>query len=122
MSKLFRTPLRTRRSPVRADTPEKDRKPAMYFAFTSLVPVGVDVWVTTGNVVTETQPAQWESVKTWYGGGRDNIISDAEAAFLIAANPEYAGYITDITGPVVPPVLGGSGYGVGPFGQSGYGT
>lgn len=128
MPKIFRPPLRYKRPPVRVDTPEKDRKPAIYFGASSLVDVGVNVWVTVDNVVTETQPVRWELVKTLYGGGRENIISDAEVAFLVAANPEYAACMFDIatTVPVTPPVGGGgtsgSGYGTTGYGTGGYGN
>lgn len=126
MSKIFRTPLRYKRPPVRVDTPRGDRKPAIYFSQASLVDVGVNVWLTVDNTVTETQPVKWELVKTMYQGGAENIITDAEAAFLIAANPEYAGCMFDIGSP--PPTGGGgtggsgSGFGVGGFGTQGFGT
>lgn len=105
------------------DTSLRDMVPAIYFhSPDGLIPIGVNVWVTTDSAVSETQPPLWDSVKTVYYGGHENPISDAEAAFLIAANPEYADYIFDDSVPAPPDGGGvGSGFGVSGYGSGGYG-
>jgi hypothetical protein len=122
MAKIFRTPLRTTRPPITRHTPEKDIKPAIFFRKQDLVAVGVNVYLLNDNTVTEKQPRYWTDVKTFYQGGAENIISDDEAAFLVAANPEYAACLFPVGGVVTPPTGGPSGYGVGAYGVGPYGA
>ena len=97
----FTPPSRTTVPRVRADTPENDRTPSIYF--TSNIPIGVNVWVDTNNVISETQPAVAEArtnsdgsvtpgVKKVYLGGRSHTINATEVADLTAA-----GYGASIT-------------------------
>jgi hypothetical protein len=123
--KVFIPPSRHTVPPVGAETPPEDYAPAIYF--NDPIRAGENVFLTTGGVVTEAQPEVWELVKTVWWGGHINTITDAEAAILTAAG--YGANIqTVVTGtdpvppPVIPPVLPGSGWGVGGWGTEGWGT
>lgn len=120
MGLIFRPPYRWYDPPVLPSTPLEQQSPAKYFK--DLIPVGVNVYLTSAGVVTETQPSHWEDVKFVWWGGRDNPVSSADAAFLTAANPDYAACIVSDTTVDTPPSGGSSGYGTSGFGTSGYGV
>ena len=79
----FTPPTRTYVPTVRADTPEADKRPMIYFS--PSVPVGVNVWWSTANVISETQPATAEEVRKVWHGGRTHTITEDEAVILRAA-------------------------------------
>ena len=86
---------------VRADTPDDQLTPSIYF--TANIPIGANVWWWTDNTISETQPPLAEKrlnadgtytqgvYKVWHGGHIHTITSD-EAAMLTAA-----GYGANIT-------------------------
>ena len=102
---LFTPPSRFTVPRVRADTPDNDLTPNIYFK--SDIPIGVNVWLDTANVISETQPPLAERrlnadgtytpgvQKVWHGG-RTHTITDAEAVLLAAA-----GYGANITYPAI---------------------
>lgn len=102
MTIIFTPPTRTFVPTVRADTPESDRKPMIFF--TPSIPIGVNVWLYTNNTISETQPPLWEKrlnadgtttpgvQKVWYGG-HSHEITAAEKVTLTAA-----GYGANIVG------------------------
>ena len=53
--------------------------------FSPSVPVGVNVWWSTANVISETQPATAEEVRKVWHGGRTHTITEDEAVILRAA-------------------------------------
>ena len=97
----FTPPTRFTVPRVRADTPENDLTPNIYFK--SDIPIGVNVWLDTANVISETQPPLAERrlnadgtytpgvQKVWLGG-RTHTINANEVAILTAA-----GYGASIT-------------------------
>ena len=86
---LFTPPVRTYNPRVNGDTPEWQMKPAIFFAASN--GIGVNVWWSTANVISETQPATTEEVKKVWHGGRTHTITEDEAVTLRAA-----GYTADI--------------------------
>jgi len=88
---IFTPPIRSYDPPIAADTPEWQKKPAIWNR-SGLIPRGVNVFKLTDGTYTEQQPftnapftSGWELVAFVYYGGHSYEISDAEAALLIAA-------------------------------------
>lgn len=80
---LFTPPTRTYNPRVNGDTPEWQMSPAIFFASTN--PVGVNVWWSTANAISETQPATAAEVKKVWHGGHVHTITEDEAVMLRAA-------------------------------------
>ena len=79
----FTPPNRTFVPRVRANMSEADQRPMIYF--TADIPKGVNVWLSTANVISETQPALAAEVKKVWLGGRTHTITEDEAVTLRAA-------------------------------------
>jgi len=80
----FSPPVRVRNSAVVGWRDMFSQSPMKFFSANGRVPKGVNVYVTTGGVVTETFP-RWENVATVYYGGHVTEVDAAEAAVLTAA-------------------------------------
>lgn len=59
--------------------------------FDADIPVGVNVWWSTANVISETQPATEAEVRKVWHGGRTHTITEDEAVML-----RSAGYTANI--------------------------
>ena len=80
---LFTPPTRTYVPRVLPSTPEWQQSPSKFFE--ADIPVGVNVWWSTANVISETQPAEAADVKKVWHGGRTHTITEDEAVILRAA-------------------------------------
>ena len=91
---LFTPPSRFNVPRVRANTPDNERTPHIYFK--ADIPIGANVWLWTDNTISESQPPLAERrlnadgtytpgvQKVWHGGRTHTITAD-EAVLLTAA-------------------------------------
>ena len=103
----FTPPSRVLVPVVTPNVPMYQQRPFAFFK--PSIPRGINVWIDTNNVVSETQPPLWEprilkdadgnvvgaipGVKTVFYGGHSYEINDNQKAILIAA-----GYGDNIVG------------------------
>ena len=80
---LFTPPTRTYVPRILPTTPEWQQSPSKYFV--ADIPVGVNVWWSTANVISETQPDAAEDVRKVWHGGRTHTITEDEAVMLRSA-------------------------------------
>lgn len=107
MTILFTPPSRVMVPVVTPNVPKEQQRPFAYFK--PSIPRGINVWIDTNNLVSETQPPLWEArtvtdasgnilsvtpgVKQVYYGGRTYTITQSEKDVLVAA-----GYADNISG------------------------
>ena len=80
---LFTPPIRSYVPRVLPSTPEWQMSPSKFFA--TDIPIGVNVWWSTANEISETQPALASDVRKVWLGGRTHTITEDEAVMLRAA-------------------------------------
>lgn len=85
----FTPPSRTLVPVISPATPKHQQRPFAYFK--ASIPRGANVWVSTDNVISESQPPLWTATattpgvkKVYYGGHSYEITAD-EAVQLTAA-------------------------------------